>query len=76
MLIIIEVGDYVNQDDVVALIETDKITIDIRCADAGVITKLYAEEGGKVEVGKPFYEIDTDAPKPAGGAAPAKPAAE
>lgn len=57
----IEVGDYVAQDEVIALIETDKITIDIRCADAGIITKLFSNEGAKVEVGKPFYEIDVGA---------------
>ncbi|CAD8099268.1 unnamed protein product [Paramecium sonneborni] len=61
-----KVGDYVNQDDVIALIETDKVTIDIRCADSGVITQMFASDGAKVEVGKPFYEIDTSAAKPAG----------
>ncbi|CAD8183085.1 unnamed protein product [Paramecium pentaurelia] len=61
-----KVGDYVNQDDVIALIETDKVTIDIRCADSGIITQMFAADGAKVEVGKPFYEIDTSAAKPAG----------
>ena len=51
------------------MIETDKVTIDIRCADSGVITQMFAADGAKVEVGKPFYEIDTSAAKPAGGAA-------
>lgn len=37
-----KIGDYVAQDEVVALVETDKVTIDIRCPDAGVITKIYA----------------------------------
>lgn len=27
---------------------------------------MYAAEGAKVEVGKPFYEIDAGAAKPAG----------
>jgi 2-oxoglutarate dehydrogenase E2 component (dihydrolipoamide succinyltransferase) len=40
--IISEVGDYVKVDDIIALIETDKVTVDLRSADAGVITKLYA----------------------------------
>jgi 2-oxoglutarate dehydrogenase E2 component (dihydrolipoamide succinyltransferase) len=68
---LLEVGDYVNQDDVIALIETDKVTIDIRCADSGVLTQIFCSEGAKVEVGKPFYEIDAGAPKPAGSATPA-----
>lgn len=57
-------GDYVQLDEVIALVETDKITIDIRSPEAGLLTKLFATEGQTVEVGKPFFEIDTSAPKP------------
>lgn len=65
-------GDYVEADEVVARIETDKVTVDILSQHAGVITKYYAEEGDTVEVGGDFLEIDTDAKAPAGGSAPPK----
>lgn len=55
-----KVGDYVELDEIVAYVETDKITVDIRSPEAGQLTKLYANEGDNVEVGKPFFEIDTD----------------
>lgn len=71
-------GDYVAADEVVARIETDKVTVDILSQHAGVITKYFAEEGDTIEVGGQFLEIDTDAKAPAGGApkqaAPAEPA--
>lgn len=34
-----------NVDEVVAVIETDKVNVDIRSTHAGVIKKYYAKEG-------------------------------
>ena len=62
-------------DEVVARIETDKVTVDILSAHAGVITKFFAEEGDTIEVGGQFLEIDTDAEAPAADAKPVAPAA-
>ena len=56
-------------DEVVARIETDKVTVDILAQHSGVITKFFAEEGDTVEVGAEFLEIDTSAKA---GSAPAK----
>jgi 2-oxoglutarate dehydrogenase E2 component (dihydrolipoamide succinyltransferase) len=58
---LVDVGEYVNADDVVARIETDKVTVDILSTHSGVITKYFAEEGDTVEVGAQFLEIDTEA---------------
>ena len=69
------VGDYVELDEVIVVVETDKVTLDIRSPHAGVITEWKADEGDTVEVGSDFLVIDTDAEAPAGGAAP-PPAAE
>jgi len=66
------VGDFVEADEVVARIETDKVTVDILSTHAGVITKYYAEEGDNIEVGANFLEIDTDAKGSAAPAAPKK----
>ena len=38
------VGDRVEVDDVVAIVETDKVTVDIKSTFAGVITKHLVEE--------------------------------
>lgn len=48
-------------DEIVAVIETDKVTVDIRSPKEGKLTKLHAKEGDNLEVGKPFFDIDTDA---------------
>jgi 2-oxoglutarate dehydrogenase E2 component (dihydrolipoamide succinyltransferase) len=61
----------VEADEVIARIETDKVTVDICSPVAGVITKYYAAEGDTVAVGSNFYEIDSDGK--AGSAAPATP---
>ena len=55
------------------MVETDKITVDIRSPEAGTLTQLFAKVGDTIEVGSPFFEIDTDGKKADG---PAKPAAE
>lgn len=65
-----KLGDYVALDDIIAYVETDKITIDIRSPESGILTQLFAKEGENVEVGKPFFEIDTSANKPEQVAAP------
>lgn len=56
-----QIGQAVKVDDVVALIETDKVTIDIKAQVDGVIVKHFAEVEGEVEVGAELYEIDTEA---------------
>lgn len=66
-------GEFVEADEIVARIETDKVTVDITSPVAGVIKSYFAAEGDTVEVGADFYELDTDAA--AGSAAPAAPAA-
>lgn len=66
-----QVGEYVEADEVVAVIETDKVNVDIRSTQSGVITKFFANEGDTVAVDSNFYEIDTEAK---GGSA--KPKAE
>lgn len=56
-----QVGQKVEEDDVVALIETDKVTVDIKATQAGVITQQFGAIDDEVEVGAELYEIDTEA---------------
>ncbi|MFY7731082.1 MAG: 2-oxoglutarate dehydrogenase complex dihydrolipoyllysine-residue succinyltransferase [Flavobacterium sp.] len=67
-------GDYVEKDQAIAEVDSDKATLELPAEAAGIIT-LKAEEGDAVKVGQVVCLIDTGAAKPAGGAAPA-PAAE
>ena len=66
-------GDFVAADEIIARIETDKVTVDIAAPQAGVIKEYFAEEGDTVDVGANFYSIDTDG-KASEGAAASTPA--
>lgn len=58
-----------------AVIETDKVSVEIKSPRAGVLTKYYAKLGEDLAVGKPFFDIDTDA-KPTGAPKAAEKKAE
>jgi 2-oxoglutarate dehydrogenase E2 component (dihydrolipoamide succinyltransferase) len=54
-------GQFVKRDDVVAVVETDKVMVDIRAPEDGVITKFHVAEGDVIEVDADFFEMDPDA---------------
>lgn len=58
-------GDYVEKDQAIAEIDSDKATLELPAEVAGIIT-LKAEEGDTVAVGEVVCLIDTDAEKPDG----------
>lgn len=57
-----EVGDYVEQDEEVASIETDKIDVAVNAPTAGTITELLAEPDDTVKVGQDLFKIEPGAP--------------
>ena len=59
-------GDYVEKDQPIAEVDSDKATLELPAEASGIIT-LKAEEGDAVAVGQVVCLIDTDAPKPGGG---------
>jgi 2-oxoglutarate dehydrogenase E2 component (dihydrolipoamide succinyltransferase) len=56
-----EVGDVLEEDDIVAQIETDKITVDVRSPNAAVLTEILAEDGDVVKVGEAIASLDFSA---------------
>ncbi|WP_092848671.1 2-oxoglutarate dehydrogenase complex dihydrolipoyllysine-residue succinyltransferase [Algibacter pectinivorans] len=66
---LVEDGDYVEKDQAIAEVDSDKATLELPAEVSGIIT-LKAEEGDAVEVGAVVCLIDTSAEKPAGGEAP------
>jgi len=56
-------GDYVEKDQTIAEVDSDKATLDLPAEESGVIT-LKAEEGDAVAVGQVVCLIDTDAKVP------------
>mmetsp|Transcript_1381 Transcript_1381/g.4133 ORF Transcript_1381/g.4133 Transcript_1381/m.4133 type:complete len:537 (-) Transcript_1381:672-2282(-) len=51
------VGDKVSEDEVIAQIETDKITVEVRAPKSGIIVERSANENETVAVGKQIAAI-------------------
>ncbi|MFK8059785.1 MAG: dihydrolipoyllysine-residue succinyltransferase, partial [Polaribacter sp.] len=64
---LVEDGDYVEKDQPIAEVDSDKATLELPAEESGIIT-LKAEEGDAVEVGAVVCLIDTSAAKPDGDA--------
>lgn len=64
-------GDYVEKDQAIAEVDSDKATLELPAEDSGTIT-LKAEVGEAVAVGAVVCLIDTAAAKPSGEAKPAQ----
>ncbi|WP_301920743.1 2-oxoglutarate dehydrogenase complex dihydrolipoyllysine-residue succinyltransferase [Ferruginibacter sp.] len=62
-------GEYVNRDEVIAELESEKATFEINAEQAGIL-KIIAAEGDTLKIGDIACSIDTDAVKPAEKAAP------
>lgn len=58
-------GDYVEKDQAIAEVDSDKATLELPAEMAGIIS-LKVEEGDVVPVGDVCCLIDTDAERPAG----------
>lgn len=64
---LVQDGDYVEKDQAIAEVDSDKATLELPAEMSGVIT-LKAEEGDAVEVGAVVCLIDTSAKAPEGNA--------
>ncbi|EDP72516.1 dihydrolipoyllysine-residue succinyltransferase, component of 2-oxoglutarate dehydrogenase complex [Flavobacteriales bacterium ALC-1] len=62
---LVEDGDYVEKDQAIAEVDSDKATLELPAEASGTIT-LKAEEGDAVAVGAIVCLIDTSAAKPEG----------
>jgi 2-oxoglutarate dehydrogenase E2 component (dihydrolipoamide succinyltransferase) len=55
------VGEFAQVDDLVASIETDKVVVEIRAPESGVITEHCFPENQTISVGSDLFKIDTSA---------------
>ena len=67
---LVQDGDYVEKDQTIAEVDSDKATLELPAEASGTIT-LQAEVGDAIAVGAVVCLIDTAAERPAGDAAPA-----
>lgn len=62
-------GEWVDRDEVIAELESEKATFEINAEQAGIL-KIIAPEGDTLKIGDIACNIDTDAVKPAGKVSP------
>ena len=65
---LVQEGDYVEKDQAIAEVDSDKATLELPAEASGTVT-FKAEVGDAVEVGAVVCLIDTSAAKPEGGEA-------
>ena len=68
-------GDWVNKDENVLIVESEKSNAEIPAPSAGILSKILAKAGEMVLVDAVIAQIDPNGKAPAGGAA-AKPGAK
>ncbi|KRZ14152.1 Dihydrolipoyllysine-residue succinyltransferase component of 2-oxoglutarate dehydrogenase complex, mitochondrial [Trichinella zimbabwensis] len=61
-------GDYVEVDELIAEIETDKTSVEVRAPQSGIITEILIPDGEKVIAKQLLSRLDVSAPAPAGKA--------
>ncbi|MEQ9349551.1 MAG: biotin/lipoyl-containing protein, partial [Alphaproteobacteria bacterium] len=61
------VGDAVGQDEPLVELETDKVTVEVPAAQAGVLQEIVADEGTTVEVGSLLGRLGDGAASAAAG---------
>ena len=57
----VSIGDFVAADEVVAMIETDKVSVEVRSPQAGKILEFFSAAGDEINVGAPLFAIDVNA---------------
>ncbi|MGV3525556.1 MAG: 2-oxoglutarate dehydrogenase complex dihydrolipoyllysine-residue succinyltransferase [Candidatus Sericytochromatia bacterium] len=56
-----QVGDWVDRDETLCELESDKASVEVPAEQAGRITEIVAAEGDTLDVGAVLCQIDTDA---------------
>ena len=64
-------GEYVNRDEVIAELESEKATFEVNAEQAGTL-KITAQEGDTLKIGDVLASIDESAAKPATNGKPAE----
>ncbi|WEK35727.1 MAG: 2-oxoglutarate dehydrogenase complex dihydrolipoyllysine-residue succinyltransferase [Candidatus Pseudobacter hemicellulosilyticus] len=67
-------GDYVERDEVIAELESEKATFEVNAEQAGILKLTGINEGDTLKIGDVLASIDETAPKPEGAAPAEEPA--
>ncbi|GMG16279.1 unnamed protein product [Phytophthora fragariaefolia] len=67
-------GDFAAEDEVVVVLETDKVSVDVRAPKAGTVTSTLADVDQTVEIGVPLFKMVLGGEAPAAAPAASTPA--
>ncbi|MFT6791220.1 MAG: pyruvate dehydrogenase E2 component (dihydrolipoamide acetyltransferase), partial [Cellvibrionaceae bacterium] len=56
----VAIGDVIEKDQAIVILETDKASMDIPSPVAGKVTAISVNEGDKVSEGEQLVEVDTE----------------
>lgn len=56
----VEVGDWINEDDIIGSVLTDKAAVEIPSSASGKVLWRSGEPGDKIAIGAPLVKIDAD----------------
>ena len=56
----VKMGDYVENGQVLCIVEAMKLMNEIECEGSGKIVKIYPENAEPVEYGQPLFALSTD----------------
>lgn len=70
-----KVGDYVKKGDIITMIETDKVTVEVTAEESGTLTEILVDVEGTAVKGEPLCTIALGGEPPPESASAAAPAA-
>lgn len=65
-------GEYVERDEVIAELESEKATFEVNAEKAGILKRAAIQEGDTIKIGDLLASIDENAEKPASNGKPAE----
>lgn len=71
-----QIGEAVKVDEAVLVLETDKVQVEVRAPEAGVITQIFPKQQDVIGVGKVAFELDNEGKATASSAAPSSGASQ
>ncbi|MCF9046160.1 2-oxo acid dehydrogenase subunit E2 [Acinetobacter nectaris] len=70
--ILVKVGDTIEENDSIIVVESDKATVEVPSTSAGVVTKILVKEGDEIGEGVPLLEISSSEQQSAAPSEPKK----
>jgi len=55
-----QIGEFIQVDEIICDVETDKLTLEIKAPEEGTITNFFAKEEEVIDVGADFMEYDPE----------------